>query len=129
MTPRNVSTTILRWWLDKRTDLERQLAALKGKKADPRKIERLKSGIERIDAMLATMELRWLASRAATAATTLVRPESGNGEIAWRRPGRISPSRPTSTLGALAAAPYPAWIKPRSARQPARRFVPSRAEV
>ena len=45
----------MQWWLDKRADLEIQLA-LAAKSTRLQQINRLKNSIKRIDALLATMQ-------------------------------------------------------------------------
>ena len=55
---RKAPNAIEQWWLDRRADFERDLAAVQGKKSNARKVSRLKNAIARIDTMLATFRVQ-----------------------------------------------------------------------
>ncbi|HUK11320.1 MAG TPA: hypothetical protein VLX09_25865 [Stellaceae bacterium] len=55
MTAKNKPTAIMQWWLDKQTDLQRQLALARNS-GNAREIRRLQNSIKRIDLMLKDMK-------------------------------------------------------------------------
>jgi len=64
MPAKNKPSATMQWWLDRRAVLEAQISSLKGKKAEQRKMDRLRNEIERISTVLAIMERERTSRRA-----------------------------------------------------------------